>query len=376
LIAALALVGAGVFSARLGIANPLLLIAGVAAWRAWRAGELGGAARARPLVRPLALFAAITVLGVPFSLDPLTSFGQLPRLLLFFTVPVAAALIDLVWWRRLVVGLAGMTAVLASWGLVQYLQGASDLEQRIAGPLSSYMTYSGWLLIACLVLWAELVLSPGGRWWFLLPSALLGSSALVLSFTRNAWIGLVVGLLLLAAVWRRRLLLAYPVLALLLWAVGPEAVLKRAFSTFDLQYHANYDRLCMVISGVQIIRDHPWVGVGLDQVKRIYPLYRRDDAPRWRTPHLHNNLLQIAAERGLPALAAYLWLIGAFLTAAWRGLPRLTGGARAALAATLVAFVASSVAGLFEYNFWDAEIQYLTLILLGAGVGQIVEAPV
>jgi O-antigen ligase len=54
-----------------------------------------------------------------------------------------------------------------------------------------------------------------------------------------------------------------------------------------------------------MVRDHPLLGVGPDQVKEAYTDYP------WATrrPHLHNNVVQIAAERGLPALAAWLWLI-------------------------------------------------------------------
>jgi O-antigen ligase len=367
------LAGAGAFSCRLGVANPLLVISGVAAWRLWRRGELRGRPGARVLVPPLLAFAIVTIAGVPFSFDPLVSVGLLPRLLLFLTVPLAAALIDARWWRRMVAGLAAMGALMGAWGILQYIAGGGDPNLRISGPLSIYMTYAGWLMAVVLVLWAELVLSPRGRWWYLLPAALIGSTALVLSYTRSAWVGMALGLLMLAAVWQRRLLLLYPLLAVLVWLAVPRAVLDRALSIFDLQQHANYDRVCMVISGVQMIRDHPWTGVGLDMVRRVYPLYRRDDAPQWRTPHLHNNVLQIAAERGLLALAAYLWFLAAFFTATWRGLPALAGADRAAVAATLIAVVGVTAAGLFEYNFWDAEIQYLMLILMGAGLGRVEE---
>jgi O-antigen ligase len=367
------LAGAAVFSCRLGVANPLLVISGVAAWRLWRRGELRGRPAARVLAPPLLAFAAVTVAGVPFSFDPLTSAGLLPRLLLFLAVPLAAALIDIRWWRLLVAGLAAMGTIMGVWGIVQYAQAAGDETLRIAGPMSIYMTYAGWLMAIVLVLWAELVLSPRGRWWYLLPAALVGSTALVLSYTRSAWVGLALGLLMLAAVWQRRLLLLYPLLAVLVWLAVPRAVLDRALSIFDVQQHANYDRVCMMISGVQMIRDHPWTGVGLDMVRRVYPLYRRDDAPQWRTPHLHNNALQIAAERGLLALAAYVWFLTAFFAATWRGLPALAGADRAAAAATLTAVVGVTAAGMFEYNFWDAEIQYLTLILVGAGLGRVEE---
>jgi len=373
-LARAALAGATVFSCRLAVANPLLVISGVAAWRAWRRGELAGRPAARVLRGPLLAFAVITVIGVGFSFDPLTSVGLLPRLLVFLAVPLAATVIDETWWRYLVAGLAGMGTIMGVWGIVQYVQGGGSPDLRISGPISSYMTYAGWLMVVVLVLWAELVLQPRGRWWYLLPASAIGSTALVLSYTRSAWVGLVLGLLMLAAVWQRRLLLLYPLVAILVWVAVPRAVLDRALSIFDLEQQANYDRVCMMISGVQMIRDRPLTGVGLDMVRRIYPLYRRDDAPRWRTPHLHNNVLQIAAERGLPALAAYLWLLGAFFTATWRGLPQLRGPSRAAAAATLIAVVGVTAAGMFEYNFWDAEIQYLVLVLMGAGLGRVEEA--
>ena len=110
-------------------------------------------------------------------------------------------------------------------------------------------------------------------------------------------------------------------------------------------------------------------------VPRLYPLYRLDDAPRWKVPHLHNNFLQIAAERGLPAMAAYFWLLVAFFATTWRALPRLCGVRRAAVASSLVTILGITVAGMFEYNFWSAPVQYLTLVIMGAGVGMTERDP-
>ena len=55
-----------------------------------------------------------------------------------------------------------------------------------------------------------------------------------------------------------------------------------------------------------MIRDHPLVGVGPNMVEPLYPQYRVADAVEKVDQHLHNVPLQIAAERGLPALAAWL----------------------------------------------------------------------
>ncbi len=374
-LAAGAMVASVATSSQLGLANPLLVLTGVFAWRAWRMGALRGRPWARPLAPPLVLFAAATLASAVFSRDPLASFDKLPRLLVLLLVPLAAALLDREWWPRLVAALAVMTTLFAVWGVVQYLQGADDLGHRIQGPFSHYMLYAGWMLLGVSIVVSELLLSRRRRLWLLLPPALLGPAALLLSFTRNAWVGLAAGLLLLAAVWQRRLLLLYPVLALALWFLLPRPILERVISIFDLRQSANYDRVCMTLSGVEMIRDYPITGIGLGMVERLYPLYRRDDAPRWSVPHLHNNPVQIAAERGLPALAAYLWLIGAFFAVTWRALPRLEGERRAAVAASLIAVLGISVAGLFEYNFWFAVIQYPTLVLLGAGAGRVEEEP-
>ncbi|MCS7183337.1 MAG: O-antigen ligase family protein [Thermoanaerobaculum sp.] len=363
------LLAAVVFSPRLGIANPLLLAAfGVTLWDWWRNRTFRG--WEWPLAAPVGVFCLASMTSALISADPLVSVQQLPRLLVFFLIPLAANLLSVRDFRPFAWGLAGMTCTLSVWGIWQYVHGYNTLEQRIRGPLSHYMTYAGWLLLAFCLLFALALLSRWrGRWLWLVSSA-LAVVAMFLSYTRNVWVGLVVGVLVLAACWRRRLLLLYPVLALLVVLAFPKAVRERLVSMVDLRQPANFDRLCMVYSGVQMVRDNPLTGVGLDMVPKLYPLYRRDDAPRYRVPHLHNNFLQIAAERGLVALAAYCWMLLAFFSATWRALGRVQGEERAVLAACLSAVAAITAAGFFEYNFWDAEIQYLTLTLMGGALGR------
>jgi O-antigen ligase len=81
------------------------------------------------------------------------------------------------------------------------------------------------------------------------------------------------------------------------------------------------------------------------------------------TPHLHNNALQIAAERGLPCLAWWLWLVAAVLGDAWREARRGAFGAGWGAVAAFALLVAVLVAGLFEYNFGDSEILMFLLLV-------------
>jgi O-antigen ligase len=97
-------------------------------------------------------------------------------------------------------------------------------------------------------------------------------------------------------------------------------------------------------------------------VQRLYEQYRDPTAVERVNPHLHNVPMQIAAERGLPALAVWLVFIGMATLDLWRAfrksrIPCLAAAGLAAVAGMLAA-------GLFEYNFGDSEFLMLFLVLL------------
>ena len=80
-------------------------------------------------------------------------------------------------------------------------------------------------------------------------------------------------------------------------------------SMFDLRDPSNRDRLAMARTGSAMVRDYPLTGVGPAMIPKLYTQYRDPDAVQAINPHLHNAPLQIAAERGLPALAIWLAFI-------------------------------------------------------------------
>ena len=84
----------------------------------------------------------------------------------------------------------------------------------------------------------------------------------------------------------------------------------------------------------------------------------------------HNNIIQIAAERGLPALACWLWLLAQIVVDHWRRFRQLRAGPDPGATLWPVLAIAVTVAlfvgGLFEYNFGDSEVllMYCALISL------------
>ena len=271
-----------------------------------------------------------------------------------------------------------------------------DEVYRASGTLGHYMTFSGVLLVA-----VPLLLTVKGRWVGVGAQivAALALAMIGLTFTRSAWIGAAVALVVFfAAGWvgaaasssgsptkRGRpagMIAATAIVSLIIIAVvlgaiaGPDALYARASSVFSVEDPSNVDRLAMAATGFKIIKAQPWLGIGPGLMERVYPAWVVDWAVHDTNPHLHNNILQIAAERGVLGLAAWLWMIAAFALAAWRVLraegARGAGGpeARAALAA-LAGFLAM---GMFEYNFSDSEVLmallYVVSLPLAASAGE------
>jgi O-antigen ligase len=114
-----------------------------------------------------------------------------------------------------------------------------------------------------------------------------------------------------------------------------------------------------------MVRDYPLTGVGPDMVRVRYAEYRDPSAVQAINPHLHNVPMQIAAERGLPALAVWIGFLVVLMRDLLRGF-RTDRTSRALAATALAAIVAMLTAGMFEYNFGDSEflMLFLTLITL------------
>ncbi len=321
-----------------------------------------------PMIVPLGVYALWLVGSIAASFDPVASVSGLRELFTLAALPLAPLLVrgerEV---RRLVDSLIVVGALMAGAGLVQYLAGYGGLERRIRGPFSHYMTFSGLLLICDLLLIAGL--GPGSRrrgvWrWAAL---VVINVALLGTLTRSAWVGLGLTLTLYLLIRAPRWLLAYVPAALLLAFLAPPRILERVSSITDLQDHSNYDRVCMLEAGATMVAERPLFGMGPEMVERRYAIYRPPSAPRYEVPHLHNSFLQLAAERGLPTLAAYLALLAGSAAVAWRRYVREGGkaGPRADLyIGMLLALLAFNLAGLFENNWGDTEVQRPALFLL------------
>ena len=312
------------------------------------------------LYYPLFVYGVVSTTSALLSGRRLHAFGE--GMLWFKMLIFPAAIIlfrELPRFRELVVyAHAAFVSLISSWGLFEFIVlDRRDLDRRIDGPSTHVMTFSGLLLPISLML---LVLWWRERKWWQLTAGSLATLTLLLTFTRSVWLGWIAAAAVVLLVSRARLVF-YAIPALILFITFmPIDLFSRLISTFDTKQESNFDRLRMLEAGGEMIRDFPLLGVGPANVKELYSIYRKQDAPRVRPPHLHNNVVQLWAERGILGLAAYVVLLALFLRECirgWRGPQRKWAEAGVAIAVSL------TVAGLFEFNFGDTEVFYLMLNL-------------
>ena len=315
-----------------------------------------------PMAWPLLAYTVVTLFSVALSFDPLASLIDAREVLLFLVIPIVYRFARGPRASTVATVLIAVGAATAVIGIFQYgILEFDNLGQRPRGSMGHYMTYSGLLMLVIGVAAARVLFGTGERLWSALFLPALGA-ALALTLTRSAWVGAVCGVGLLLVLKDRRLLAAAPVALVLAFFLAPASVTDRLVSMFDPSDPTNQDRVAMARAGTRMIADHPIAGVGPDMVQEVYGDYRDASAVNETNPHLHNVPLQIAAERGLPALGVWLWFVVVAVRELWRQLHLRES--RALAAGGLAATVSMLAAGMFEYNFGDSEFLMLLLVVV------------
>jgi O-antigen ligase len=311
------------------------------------------------------------VVTATWALEPTRAWHHLRKLMFWVPPVLLAALVARygtsfrkAWLYALTLG----GVITSGVGWVQYLWvGHGTLERRVTGLLSHYMTLGGLLSVVFLLLVAQVWVDRFR--WSLAGAAVLTGTVLVLSLTRSAWLGTLAGLTVLASLrgWQRavRLVLACGALAGAVFWFAPPALSYRLEHFFSPSEVSNRMRLWLWEMGLRVVWDHPWFGTGPDQMPYIYDNYRLPAMPEGEVQaHFHDNLLQMAVERGLPGLGIWLgWYISGLQWLRVRYRQVETPLEKALAAGLLAAWVSLGVAGLFEYNFGDSEVLMLWLTL-------------
>ena len=330
---------------------------------------------------PLAAFAAATLVSLAMSADPSVGLGPVRKFVLFSMGVLAATFVTSERrLRQTVMVTIAVASAAAVAGLVQFglqysvyrstgsLADDPTVLARATGFMGHWMTFSGeQMLVWSFVLPLLAVLSLN---LFRIGAVLIGAS-LLFSFTRSAWLGALAatGVSAVSVSFRRMARVLIPIGAIAVLGAG--LVWNRVAMSFtDGVFAPDSGRIEMAAVAARMVGDDPLFGVGPERVAfEFADYYRGNDIEDLYTGHLHNNFLQIAAERGLLGLAAFLWLLVRIGMDMVRFARSADGIARWTGVAGLSVLVAFTTAGLFEYNFGDSEVLMLFLFLVSIPYG-------
>ena len=206
---------------------------------------------------------------------------------------------------------------------------------------------------------------------FALASLVLGCVALLFTYSRGGWLGMLaalgsIGLLLVLRqtrhwppLWRRLfplLLLVVAAVVLVLAFTHVEPLRVRLLSLFSgRQDSSNNFRINVWMAALAMVQDRPWLGIGPGNsaFNLIYPLYQQ---PKFNALSAYSVPLELLVEGGVPGLLAGLGLLQASVRSGWSQLKGESGWALPALAA-VAAIAGLCVQGATDTIFFRPEVQ-------------------
>lgn len=294
------------------------------AFRKWRSGDWRF--HRSPLLVPLgafAIWAALSLVWTPYW--PLTLRAVISQTIEYAAIYLAISdglrgrqQSQRVIWLWLL-----WSTIMVTDGFVQLIRGTDLLRQYAPGVLAGgarmtaamkypndFGAYVG--LSAMMALGVAVAERTQQRWSasaVALSVALVNGAALVLTFSRGAWLGFALAGGVALSLYRTRY--AIPLLAItvvLLLLLSPSLFFQRLASILEVHPgSATQERLAIWQSVFGMIREHPWIGFGLNTFDAVFPTYKHPTI--YGTPYAHNCFLQLTAELGLIGLALFGWIL-------------------------------------------------------------------
>ena len=330
---------------------------------------------------------ALALLATGFSPVPLAAAKGLVKLVSYLGVyALMRQLLSTapIWWDRIVAALLAGELVTSVIGIRQLYADTGELARwadpnsvadgtvRIYSTLENPNLLAGYLLPVLPLALVGLLRWPGlARKLFALTALVLGLAAVVLTYSRGAWMGLVtqagVTILLLAIrgtrtwppLWRKLaplLLLLGGAALLVVLVTQVEPLRVRVMSLLaGREDSSNNFRINVWLAALDMIQARPWLGIGPgnDAFNQIYPLFQQ---PKFNALSAYSIPLELAVEAGIPGLLAGIGLLVASLrtaTSLWRG-----DGFFSLPALAVIAVIAGlGVQGLTDTIFFRPEVQ-------------------
>jgi putative inorganic carbon (hco3(-)) transporter len=331
-----------------------------------------------PVKIPFLIFVFACLVAVAGSPDISASYKSLKRLLeiLIFFWAVNCIQTDELRERLtllliIAATLSTLTSFYAAWenGISLSLMPGGELAPALAnraeGTMSVYMTYAGILMLAFLVALGKLVFAPKENKWLYLSITTLGF-CLLLTFTRQAWLGVAIGVAFLIWFRKKSLLWFLPLVLGIIFIVAPANIKHRLNSMTNFNDKNLGIRVALWQGGWLVFKDHPFTGCGFKCIDAVNHNYPDPSGNIKKLRGMHSNFVQLAVDTGLFGLVSWvsIWVIY-FITLYRLLVSRQSDNAyKREIMGSAAGVIGFLVAGFFETNFYDSEVSMLLYFIM------------
>ena len=328
-----------------------------------------------PLGIPFVLFVLACLIAVVNAYDVNYSYSSLKKLLeflIFFWVLNCVRDNNLRNSLSLILitsaTLAGLFGLYQYWQVFDFNQKFSifiTTENRPEGTLSTYMTFSGLLMLAGVIALAKILFQKPTHKW-LLGSIGIITLSLLLNLSRQTWFGFLIALIFLVFFWRKKILLLIPIMLLVIYVASPLSVQQRTKSMLSGEDRTFTMRTALWKGGWKIFKDYPLTGCGFRCVDLVNSQYPDPTGYIARFRGMHNNLIQVAVDTGILGVTAWLGIWFYFFRFLYHKAITLEKNAneRWVILGSAAAMLAFLAAGFFETNFYDSEVAMLLYFIM------------
>jgi len=283
----------------------------------------------------------------------------------------------------------------------KYFPKGNGVGSTIGNP-----NFLGKYLVLIIPIVLALCLNEGSRLIMtgLFLSLTLCFAALIATFTRASWLGLLAGMAvllycaqrnaLLKGIGRRLVLIviSFIFIVCLFNTYSPDhgkrtstlspyqtrgEVIQKAVKSFDIDKGRGVaTRLYVWNKTVRLIIERPWFGYGLETFMLVFKQFNKEYTEIFHDlviiDRAHNNYLEIAFAMGLPGLAAYLAVLVSFLVYVWRLFKGLQDRSHKMMALGILAgFCGYLINDLFIFSVVSVSPTFWSLMGLTLAVGKL-----
>ena len=345
-----------------------------------------------PLTYPVLSLWAITGIATVFSVHPVTSFlggykrydGLMSLTCYVFIYFIIVNYVTLRMVKGLCEAIIWVACITSVYGICQHYDldpiAWVKYDDRVFSTFGHPAFFSAFLGMAIpLVLWRSFA---GCRWYLLLLPIIL--IAFYYTKTRAAFLGLIISILFFCWIARKTLLTNRKIFAIcgivfvIIFAFNSGPVIKRFREGVGKNGQITGTagaRIVFAEVAIEIIKDHPLLGVGPDALGFVYMKYLKQVHPeqltgcaQYNQSRIHNDFLDMAVSRGLIGLAVYIWLIIAFIRMVWGKCNRLIV---AALCAGLLSYIVQNQFSFGHISFIIVNWYYIGMVVVLCGKEEI-----